>query len=108
MNKISALTLLLAGIGLITPPAEAVSLSFSPATGTVGVGEQISFDLIGAIGAEEPVVGFDIDLDFDPAIVSLTNVVFGSDWFDGGFWLGSNLFSVAFPDAITGNSVLAT
>jgi len=108
MNKISALSLLLAGIGLITPPAEAVSLSFSPTTGTVGVGQQISFDLIADIGAEEPVVGFDINLDFDPTIVFLTNVVFGSNWSDYGSWSGSNLTSLAFPDPITGNGVLAT
>lgn len=111
--KFGALFALLAGLGLATPPAEAVVLKFQPAAATVNVGNQVTIDMLADIGDNEPVIGFDLNLGFDPSIASLVSVVFGSAWDPISFW-GSDtwLLGIAPYDdtlgqlSVTGNDVV--
>jgi hypothetical protein len=115
MHKLGALFALLAGIGLATPPAEAVVLKFQPSAATVNVGDDVTIDMLADIGDDEPVIGFDLNVGFDPSIASLVNVAFGSAWdpvgsfWDGGTWLlgiAPYDFDAFAQTVVTGDDVL--
>ncbi len=61
--------------------AQAAMLSFSPATASAAVGAGIAIDvrISGLLGGQAPSLGtFDLQVGFDPVIVSLASVVFGA------------------------------
>ena len=66
---------------LFASPARAVSLSLVPATTTASVGDSVAIAIeIAGLGAGMPptLSSFDVDVSFDPSVLSFQNVVFGS------------------------------
>lgn len=64
----------------VVPGTQAAVIEFAPAMQTVAVGEAVSIDLnISDLGvASAPSLGiFDLDVSFDPTILSFSNVVYG-------------------------------
>jgi hypothetical protein len=82
MKKLIWLSMLMGSLGITgTTPALAISLNFVPTSQTVGVGQPVTVDiLISGLGAGSPpsVGTFDLDISFDPAILTPTGVTFGS------------------------------
>jgi len=69
------------GLLAVTLPAQAITVSVTPAEQTISLGSTVSVGIsIDGLGdGIAPSVGtFDIDLGFDPALLSLTNVEFGT------------------------------
>ena len=67
---------------LLTGQAQAILLEFDPPTNNVTLGASGDVDLVisGLGDGVAPSIGaFDLDVDFDPAIVELTGVVFGTE-----------------------------
>lgn len=62
--------------------AEAASLSLVPSQATIGIGGGIAVDVVIAdlgLGAAPTVAGFDLDITFDPGVLSFVSVDFGGD-----------------------------
>lgn len=111
MKSLTVLAALLAALAIGTPPAEAaVVVRFEPTDSLVLAGSEITIDLVADITID-PVVGFDLNLVFDPSIADLTGVVFGPS-FDfgglGGIWddTTDQLIGGAFPDAVIGDDIV--
>mgnify|MGYP000085431415 FL=1 len=84
--------------------AWAASVFFNPASQSVVDGNSVSVDLVADL--PNPVLGWGLDVSFDAALLSLTNVAIDPSWFavippDGDFLAG-----LAFPAPITGNNVV--
>jgi hypothetical protein len=87
------------GIGLGSPQALAVTLEFEPAFSGVAVGQQAIVDVVISGLAQPPSVGtFDLDVGFDPMVLSPVAVDFGVFLGDPG--LGDALTSVALLPAV--------
>ena len=76
---IRKLCLILAlSLGAVTP-GQAALVSLSPTAPTVSAGDTFTVDLqVSSLGAGNAVGAYDIDLGFDPGLLSLTGVFFGS------------------------------
>ena len=61
------------------PSAHAISLDFVPASQTVGIGDLLTVDVVisGLNAAGEIVSTYDLDVNYDPNILSATGVAFG-------------------------------
>ncbi len=87
--------------------AWAASVFLNPASQSVVNGNSVSFDLVADL--PNPVLGWGLDVTFDTAILSLTNVAIGPSWAAGFAPDGDGLAGLAFPFPISGNNiVLAT
>ncbi len=87
--------------------AWAVSVTFQPANQSVVNGNSVSVDLVADL--PNPVLGWGLDVSFDTAILSLTNVAIGASWAPGIGLDGDGLAGLAFPFPISGNNItLAT
>ena len=84
--------------------AWAASVFFSPASQSVVNGNSVSVDVVADL--PNPVLGWGLDVSFDTAILSLTNVAIGSSWAPGFGLDGDGLTGLAFPFPISGNNVL--
>jgi len=75
----SCLCAVVLALGFCQAPAEAISLSFQPAAPTVAVGGPFNVDVVisGLNAAGEIASAFDLDVTYDPAILTGTNVYFG-------------------------------
>lgn len=111
MKTMSVLAALVVGLVFGAPQADAaVVLKFTPAAASFHGGQSVDIEMRADI-SDQAVVGFDLNLGFDDAIVELSNVVFGSA-FDfgglGGIWDPSTqwLLGGAFPDPVLGDDIL--
>lgn len=83
MRKWSILAVaLLAGLAIAPRPVAAITIGFVPAVQTVGVGANVSVDVVvSGLQAGEPgeiVAAFDLDVGYDPLVVAATGVSFGT------------------------------
>ncbi len=81
------------GIALLLMPAAAgaISIGFSPGSQTVGLGNSAFVDVTISDLAGEVVSAYDLDVAYDPAILTATDVVFGP-------LLGDEFFFEVFND----------
>lgn len=84
--------------------ATPVTVTFDPLDSTVYPGDSFSVDLIADI--PDPVLGWGLDLDFNPAILSLNGFTIGTDWLSALSPDGDDLVGLAFTDPISGNGIL--
>ncbi|MCL2330600.1 MAG: PEP-CTERM sorting domain-containing protein [Phycisphaerae bacterium] len=76
-----------------------------PSATTVNVGDSVDVQLLADLG--EPVVAWGLGLSFDRAILSETAAATGGPAWETVFETGNDaLMGLAFPDSISGNSVL--
>ena len=101
MKSLLAPLALAAALACVAPQADAaVTMRFVPSAATVNVGQTIAFDLLADI--DEPVIGFDFEVMFDPLLATLT---VGELWYRKG--QQKTHLSVAFgfaevlPDRVT-------
>ncbi len=83
--------------------AWAASVFFNPASQSVVNGNSVSVDLVADLPL--PVLGWGLDVTFDTAILSLTNVAIGASWAPGIGLDGDGLAGLAFPFPISGNNI---
>ena len=79
--------------------AMAVSLSLSPATQTIGIGDTATVDLSITLGANETLAGFDFELIFDSTILAFDDLNFAMDvmdYFPGYTYPAANADMVTF------------
>ena len=109
---------LLLSVGLV-PAADAFTLSVVPQSSAVGVGGTVSVDVVASdlAGGAAPSLGaYDLDLSFDPSLLSFSNISFGTGLsvtgVEGiqGSDLGTgviNPFEVSFEDTVDLNALQA-
>ena len=83
MRKWSILAVaLLTGLAIAPRPVAAISIGFVPAVQTVGLGANVSVDVVvsGLEASEiaDVVAAFDLDVAYDPLVVAATGVNFGA------------------------------
>jgi hypothetical protein len=85
-----------------------VTVSFDPLDSIVDIGDILAVDLIADI--PDPVLGWGLDVSFDPAILSLDGPpIIGPSWNAGFAPDGDGLAGLAFPFPVNGNGItLAT
>lgn len=72
---------------------------------TVGLGEVFTIDILADI--EDPLVGWGLDLSFDPSVLSLVDSpAIGPRWFPAFAPDGDGLAGLAFPNSVWGAGVL--
>ena len=72
---------------------------------TVGLGEVFTIDILADIG--DPLVGWGVDLSFDPSILSpIGPPAIGPSWLPASAPDGDGLAGLAFPDSVSGAGVL--
>ena len=81
MRKVGFFAIVLLGLSLfLTTNSQAISIGFSPVSQDVLVGELVSVDLVisGLGDGTAPSLGaFDLDIEFDPAVLAFNSVAFG-------------------------------
>jgi hypothetical protein len=93
--------LLLASAGAFAPrSAEAVSIALVPSATTVNVGDTLTLTFEASALAGAAVGGFDLDVSFDAALFSLTDVVFGTA-------LGDESLGDQLTDVVTGTGAVS-
>jgi cohesin domain-containing protein len=78
ISMLSAVLLL--GVGLV-PAADALTLSVVPQASTLNVGDTVSVDVVVSdlVNGGAPSLGaYDIDLSFDPSVLSFASIAFGT------------------------------
>ncbi len=83
-------------------------VSFDPSTSIVNLGDTFTVSLVADI--PDPVLGWGLDVSFDPALLALdpaTGVTIGPDWFPAFAPDGDNLAGLAFPEVSGSNVLLA-
>lgn len=90
-------TLLLAALLALAAslPAQALTVGFAPSTKTVGVGASFGIDVVVARTANEIVAAYDLDVAYDPSIITATSVAFGP-------YLGGPVDSISGYNLFTG------
>jgi len=88
-----------------------VTVYFDPSDSIVNIGDNFSVDLKADI--PEPVLGWGLDVSFDPSILAMTgDPIIGSDWQTSPFPPplsnpdGDGLAGLAFPLPVSGNDIL--
>lgn len=78
--KKGALVWLLVGVVslLASVPALALTIGFSPSTKSVNVGDAFSIDVVVSKTQNEIVSAYDLDVSYNPSIITATNVTFGT------------------------------
>jgi hypothetical protein len=109
---------LVLGVGF-TPAADAFTLSVVPQTSTVSAGGTLSVDVVASdlgTGVAPSIGAYDLDLNFDPAVLAFANVVWGSGLSvtgiasDSGTQLETdfvNVFELSWEDTVDLNSLQA-
>ena len=96
-------------VGLLvgTAAADPIVVTFDAPTTYINVGDSGTVDIVADIPADSPVLGWGLDVNFDPAIVALTNVMVDMPWtqVSGD---GDGLGGIVFPTGIYGQVTLAT
>ncbi len=105
MKSLLAPLALAAALACVAPQADAaVTMRFVPSAATVNVGQTIAFDLLADI--DEPVIGFDFEVMFDPLLATLTDVTFGSAWDPFSMAIGAELIGLAPFDPTLGQQTV--
>ena len=79
MRKSSILLLVLLGLAAGPRAAVAIGIGFVPAVQTVGVGATVAVDVVvSGLEPDQIVAAFDLDVAYDPLVVTATSVSFGS------------------------------
>ena len=83
-----------------------ITVRFDPPDETVGLGDVFTMDIVADI--TDPVIGWGLDLAIvDPTIVSTVGApAVGPDWFGAFAPDGDGLVGLAFPNSVSGNSIL--
>ena len=98
----AAVLLLAAGASRAAP----ISVGFDPSTSSVLPGQV--FDVLVVADIPDPVVGFGLDLSFDPGLLSLTGLTIGPTFNQVPSPDGDDFAGLAFPAAVSGpGTVLA-
>ena len=84
--------------------ADPLTVYFSPSASDITVGATFTIDLVADIS--EPVVGWGLDVTFNPMILTLNSIETGMAWFPAPSFDGDNLAGFAFPLAVAGHSTL--
>jgi hypothetical protein len=80
MKKLSLLALALVTLLFIAPPSHALLLGFDPVSQQVPVGSPVDVEVVISglgVGAAPSLGAFDLDVTFDPTILSFSGLVFG-------------------------------
>jgi hypothetical protein len=85
MKRLLLLAILIGAVGAAAPKAEAVAIEFTPASTTVSLGDSVDLDVVVTGLGSEIVSTFDLLVSYDPAIVSLTALVYGPNLGTPGF-----------------------
>lgn len=94
----------LASLPVCSAPA-GVIVEVQPPNLVVATGQVFTVNVVADI--HEPVVGWGLDLTFDPAVVSLTGApAIGPAWLPAGTLDGDGLAGLAFPASISGTEIL--
>lgn len=98
-------------VGIVTlvclggPAQGGLTVRFDTPERTVGLGEVFTMDILADVG--EPLVGWGLDLSFDPSILSLpVPPAIGPRWFPAGAPDGDGLAGLAFVNGVSGADVL--
>jgi hypothetical protein len=79
MRKSSILLLVLLGLAAGPRAALAISIGFVPAVQTVGVGASVAVDVVvTGLEPDQIVAAYDLDVAYDPLVVTAVSVSFGS------------------------------
>lgn len=116
MKRVLKIALVTFSLLVAAIPSYAATISLSPASQSVFMGQGFQVDVIasGLVGGAAPSLGvYDIDINFDPAVLSFSTAVFGDPVLGNQLDLGSafgsvndfnagvgtvNLFEVSFAD----------
>jgi hypothetical protein len=94
MKKVLLALLVLGAITLFSSsPGHAIMIGFDPASQTIGVGGVATVDIVATLGAGEIVSGYDLDIGFDPSIVSANSVTFSDTYLGSGFFADVQFYS---------------
>ncbi len=105
MKKWLGCLMALAWIIPASSEAATVSVSFQPLNSTVNVGDNFSVGIMANIS--DPILGWGLDVSFDPTILSLSGTpTIGSLWLGAFAPDGDGLAALAFPTGVSGNNVL--
>lgn len=63
---------------LAAPPTLAMTISFQPSAQTADVGDFLTVDILALLDTDEIVSAFDFDLSYDSALLTATQVTFGT------------------------------
>ncbi len=101
MKRLFVLVIVLAAL-VTAAPARAITIGFSPSSQTVDVGDLVFVDVVvsGLDAFEEIVAAYDLDVTYNPAIVSATGVVFGNALGDEALFEVFNDFDILTPGRI--------
>ncbi len=98
-------------VGLVTlvclggPARGGLIVRFDTPERTIGLGDVFTIDILADVG--DPLVGWGVDLSFDPAILSrVDSPAIGPRWFPASAPDGDGLAGLAFPDSVSGAGVL--
>jgi len=98
-------------VGLVTlvcfggPARGSLVVRFDTPERTVGLGDDFTIHILADVG--DPLVGWGLDLSFDPSILSwVGSPAIGPRWFPGSAPDGDGLAGVAFPDSVSGAGVV--
>ncbi len=92
-------------LAIATTANALVTVHFEPADAQVAVGSTFSVQMLADI--TEPVVGWGLDVSFDPAVLARNAPpVLGPAWLAGNAPDGDGLLGVAFPESVSGNAIL--
>jgi hypothetical protein len=90
---------------LCGPARGGLIVRFDTPDRTIGVGEVFTMDILADVG--DPLVGWGLDLSFDPSILSVVDPpAIGPRWFPAGAPDGDGLAGLAFVDSVSGADVL--
>ena len=82
-----------------------VMVRFDTPERIVGLGEPFTIDILADVG--DPLVGWGLDLSFDPSILALVGPpAIGPRWIPADALDGDGLAALAFPDSVSGVGVL--
>ena len=79
MRKSSVLFLVLLGLAAGPREAVAIGIGFVPASQTVGLGANVAVDVVvSGLDPDQIVAAFDLDVAYDPLVVTAVSVTFGT------------------------------
>lgn len=104
MSKLTPSTAIVAVLGCVQSAWADVTVRFDPTDSVVGLGDVFTVDIIADI--PDPVLGWGLDVAFDPSILSQVGLpAIGSSWIGAPTLDGDGLGGLAFPFPIVGSDV---